>query len=156
VQLAVGVNWQARYLYAANAASNNISGYRIDASTGALMAVAGSPFAAGSRPSSLAVPQVQPFSFLFVTNAGANNVSAYRVDDSTGVPTLLTSYAVGNNPSAVAVAPSANMVFVANSGSDNLSAFSLDMQSGVLAEMNGSPFSVGSAPKALSAVQTPK
>jgi DNA-binding beta-propeller fold protein YncE len=43
------------YAYVANSASNNVSVYTIDATTGALAAVAGSPFAAGDTPFSVAI-----------------------------------------------------------------------------------------------------
>ena len=36
--------------YVANFNSNNVSGYAIDPTTGALTAISGSPFAAGSSP----------------------------------------------------------------------------------------------------------
>jgi hypothetical protein len=39
-----------RFAYVPNIFSNNVSAYTIDATTGALTAVAGSPFAAGSWP----------------------------------------------------------------------------------------------------------
>jgi len=43
------------FVYVANRNSNDVSGYRIDATTGALTAISGSPFAAGSGPRSVAV-----------------------------------------------------------------------------------------------------
>jgi 6-phosphogluconolactonase len=45
---------RAEFVYVANFFSNNISAYRIG-ENGALTAVAGSPFPAGSRPISVAV-----------------------------------------------------------------------------------------------------
>ncbi|MGC9237930.1 MAG: beta-propeller fold lactonase family protein, partial [Thiomonas sp.] len=45
------------FAYVANAGSNNVSAYSINATTGALTPVAGSPFAAGNLPLSVVVAQ---------------------------------------------------------------------------------------------------
>src|SRR5438105_310329 len=57
--------------------SNNVSVSAVDAKTGALTAVPGSPFSAGLRPSGLASDPTSRF--LFVANAGSNDVSAYAI-----------------------------------------------------------------------------
>lgn len=46
------------YAYVANLNSNNISAYTINATTGALTAIAGSPFAAGTQPFSVITTRV--------------------------------------------------------------------------------------------------
>jgi DNA-binding beta-propeller fold protein YncE len=46
----VAVDAKGKFVYEANAQSNNIYAYTIDASTGALTPLAGSPFAAGDNP----------------------------------------------------------------------------------------------------------
>jgi YVTN family beta-propeller protein len=43
------------FAYVANQNSNDVSVYRIDSTTGALTQVAGSPFAAGTNPRSIAI-----------------------------------------------------------------------------------------------------
>ena len=45
----------AQFAYVANESSNNVSGYTINATTGALTAIAGSPFPAGTAPRSVAI-----------------------------------------------------------------------------------------------------
>jgi 6-phosphogluconolactonase len=44
-----------KFVYVANKGSNTVSGYSITATTGVLTPIAGSPFAAGSSPTSLAI-----------------------------------------------------------------------------------------------------
>jgi 6-phosphogluconolactonase (cycloisomerase 2 family) len=44
-----------QFVYAANYNSNDISAYVVDAGTGALTPVSGSPFAAGGQPHSIAI-----------------------------------------------------------------------------------------------------
>ena len=56
----------------ANQASNNVSGYTINNSTGALVPVAGSPFAAGTTPVGIVIT---PEGMLaYVANQGSNDV----------------------------------------------------------------------------------
>ena len=55
-------------------ASNNVSAYTINAGTGALTPVAGSPFAAGTNPVSVTV--APSGAFAYVANEGSNNVSS--------------------------------------------------------------------------------
>ena len=69
-------------VYVANEGSNNVSAYTIDGNTGALTAVAGSPFAAGSNPYSVAVDPTG--TFVYVANEGSSGVSGYIIDLSTG------------------------------------------------------------------------
>jgi 6-phosphogluconolactonase (cycloisomerase 2 family) len=73
----------------ANQASNNVSGYTIDPSTGALTAIAGSPFQAGLNPFSVAVDPSG--SFAYVANLGSGNVSGYAIDPSTGALTAIAT-----------------------------------------------------------------
>jgi len=54
------------------------SAYRIDVATGALSAVAGSPFRAGTHPFSITIEPTG--NFAYVANQFSNTVSAYRID----------------------------------------------------------------------------
>ena len=77
----------ARFAFVANSGSNNISAYLIDNTSGALTAVAGSPFATGANPSAVTVdPNGQ---FAYVANAGSSNVSAYTINTATGALTAV-------------------------------------------------------------------
>jgi hypothetical protein len=56
---------RAQFAYVANLRSGNVSGYTIDPSTGALTAIAGSPFPAGVAPVSVAITPLVPFASSF-------------------------------------------------------------------------------------------
>jgi len=73
----------AGFAYVANNASDNVSAYTIDATTGVLSEVAGSPFAAGTDPSSVSVDPSGKFAY--VANAQSASVSAYSINTTTGV-----------------------------------------------------------------------
>ena len=91
----------ARFAYVTNGGANSVSRYDINASTGALTPVPGSPFAAGSIPFSVAVSSDGQFAY--VANNAGNNVSAYTIDATTGALTLVPDlpFAAGRFPTSV-------------------------------------------------------
>ena len=118
----------------------NVSGFAVDPTSGALTALAGSPFAAGSSPSAVAADLSNKF--LYVANKLSNNVSAFTVDAKTGALTEITGspFAVGSAPVALSVDPLGKFVYVVNQNSNSLSVFALDSSSGALTPASGSPF----------------
>ena len=72
----------ARFVYVANSGSNDVSAYRVDVASGTLTTVAGSPFAAGSMPDSIAVDPSGRF--VYVSNQGDATVSAYTINRANG------------------------------------------------------------------------
>jgi 6-phosphogluconolactonase len=87
------------------------SEYRIDRSAGALKEIAGSPFAAGDSPWSLAVDPSGKF--VYVANRGGA-VSGYKIDPSTGALRAIAGspFAPGYGPVSVAVDPSGKFAYV--------------------------------------------
>ena len=91
------------FAYVANFVSNNVSAFTINASSGALTAVAGSPFAAGAGPCSFSVDPAGKF--VFVANNSSGNVSAYAINTSSGVLTAVAGspFSTGTNPESVTI-----------------------------------------------------
>jgi 6-phosphogluconolactonase len=129
--------------------AGSVSGYAVDPTTGALTALAGSPFAAGSRPSAVAADPSNKF--LYVANKLSNNVSAFTVDAKSGALTEIAAspFAVGSAPVALAVDPLGKFVYVANQTSNSLSVFALDGVSGALTPASGSPFPTAMSPNSV-------
>jgi DNA-binding beta-propeller fold protein YncE len=75
----------AQFAYVANNGSNDVSGYTINATTGVLTAIAGSPFPAGTVPFSVAVDPTGKFAYV----ANGNNVSGYTINATTGALTAI-------------------------------------------------------------------
>jgi 6-phosphogluconolactonase (cycloisomerase 2 family) len=100
---AVTIDPSGQFAYVPNAGSNNVSAYAINGTTGALTAVAGSPFAAGSDPTVIYFASAVGEEFAYVANAGSNNVSAYAVNTTTGALTAVAGspFAAGANPYSV-------------------------------------------------------
>jgi 6-phosphogluconolactonase len=92
-----------RFVYVVNEGSNNVSAFALDATSGALSPLAGSPFATGINPSSLTIDPRG--NFTVVTNAGSNTVSVYGIDAASGAltPSSGSPFATGTSPSAIAI-----------------------------------------------------
>jgi 6-phosphogluconolactonase (cycloisomerase 2 family) len=137
-----------RYVFVGNEGSNDVSAFAEDITSGALTAVPGSPFPAGTDPQALALYG----SSLYVANAGSDSFSAYAIDGSTGALTALpgSPVAVGKSPTSIVVDPSSfipsgPVIYLANhGGSNDISAFYSD-----LTPVPGSPFSTGGNPLSL-------
>jgi len=134
-----------RFVYVANDGSNSISTYTIDATTGALTAVATLSVSAGT-PHFLAVNPQR--GYLYMTNGGSNDVSVYAVDAASGALTAVNGspFPTGSNPSSVTIHPSGALVYVTNQTDGTISAYSQDPASGALIAVAGSPFTMGSNP----------
>src|SRR5262249_22729248 len=83
---------------------NTVSTYSINAGTGALTPGAGSPFAAGTLPGSIAF--LPNGAYAYVANLTSNNVSAYSINAGTGALTGLANspFAAGTTPRSIAIA----------------------------------------------------
>ncbi len=86
----------AQFAYVANYGSNNVSAYTINASTGALTQVTGSPFGAGTQAYDVAIDPNGKF--VYVTNYGSNNVSAYTVNATSGALTQVAGSPFSRHP----------------------------------------------------------
>ncbi len=144
-----------KFAYVANDVSSNVSAYTINSTTGALSPVAGSPFAAGTGPVSVAVDPSGKFAY--VANESSANVSAYTINSTTGAlsPVTGSPFAAGSFPFSVAVDPTGKFAYVANACgvtctvSGNVSAYTIDSTTGALSPVPGSPFAAGSTPIAV-------
>lgn len=141
-----GRDGTVQFAYVTNFGSKNVSAYAIDATSGALTPLAGSPFRAGTDPWGIAIDPRGKFAY--VANLGSNNVSAYTIDVTSGLLKKVkgSPFAAGTNPISVAVEPSGKFAYVTNLSSNNVSAYAIDANSGTLTPVNGSPFKAGHEP----------
>src|SRR5206468_1456463 len=96
----VAVDPTGKFAYVTNSGThgdNTVSGYTINATTGALTPIPGSPFAAGLNPLFVVVDPTGKFAY--VTNFSDNTVSGYTID-ATGALTPIpgSPFATGGNP----------------------------------------------------------
>ena len=153
----VTVDPKGEYAYVANMSDGTISAYTIDttntATLGALDTIYGSPFSAGTYPTSVTIDPTG--SFVYVANMGSNNISAYTID-TTNTATLGTldtvsgsPFATGTNPTSVTVDPTSQFAYV-SSADGNVWAYTISATStstpGALTTVSGSPYPIGIYP----------
>jgi 6-phosphogluconolactonase len=140
-----------RFAFVANRGSDNISAYSVDATTGALAAIPGSPFSAGNMPVAIAVDPTG--SYVYVVNKTDSTVSAFLIDRSSGALTPVTGspFASGSGPTSVAIDPTSSFVYVTNGAANTLSEYAITAGSGALTAVTGSPFPTGASPSAIAA-----
>lgn len=125
------------YLYVMNAASENISVFSINAKTGTLTQLAGSPFPIGLAPLNM---QITPSGkLLFVTAVGApyGLIEAFSVSAGTLKFAGLTSTG-GLNPYGLVIDPAGKFLYASNTSSNSIVIFSIG-SSGALTQVAGSP-----------------
>jgi 6-phosphogluconolactonase (cycloisomerase 2 family) len=144
----------AGFAYVVNnsaAGIGSVSAYTINATTGALTPIAGSPFAAGSDPSFVAVSPNGRFAYVAISSdAGIGAVSAYTINATTGALTPVpgSPFAAGLAPTSVAVSPNGRFAYVTNSDftANDVSAYTINASTGALTPVPGSPFAAGFFP----------
>ena len=144
----VTVDPTGKYAYVADRSGGinpgTVSEYTIDATTGALTPITGSPVAAGVGPESVVVDPTGKYAY--VANHGGG-VSEYTIDAATGALTPITGspVAAGTNPSSVTVDPTGKYAYVANYGG-GVSEYTIDATTGALTPITGSPVAAGFEP----------
>jgi 6-phosphogluconolactonase (cycloisomerase 2 family) len=108
-----------QFVYAAGEGSPNISAFQLNATTGALTVVPGSPFNGRSIPRALAVDPAGKF--LFVANQTAGNISVFAINPTSGalteVPNSPFASGSGSSPNVLTVDSTGKFLFVANNTS---------------------------------------
>jgi 6-phosphogluconolactonase len=146
-----------KFLYSGMQVSttSNICAFSVEASTGALTSVPGSPFAGqpslgGGGVNSIALHPTG--NFLYVSGAFLG-ITAYAVDSGTGVLTQLPGSpfipAGSFLNSKIVVHPSGNFLYMADFDADGVRVFPITTDGSVAAEIAGSPFASGTGPRGI-------
>ena len=136
------VTIRKKFLYVANTGSNNISGFSINTTTGALTPVPDSPFATGGSGSFFGISlAVTPNGkFVYAGNAGSGNISAFRVGSNGALTPILGSpFFVGDAPDGIKVSPNGKFLYASNRGPDSIAIFRIDSKKGTLAAVERAP-----------------
>ena len=97
----IAVSMDGKFLFVANngdldvPTNGSVSAFTIDATSGAITPVAGSPFTAGPNPKRLATDPSGKF--LYATNEDSDNMSVFSIDAKTGVLTTVTGSPFATN-----------------------------------------------------------
>jgi 6-phosphogluconolactonase len=111
----LAVNSAGTFLYAAETGINGIRVLSINATTGALTEITGSPYSTGTGPYGILIDSTG--SYLYAANRASNNVSAYLVSSSGALTSISGSpFAAGTNPVAIAEENTHTYICVINAG----------------------------------------
>lgn len=148
------VAYSPKYAYVANSGTGDVSGYAIDAGTGALTPMdtdAVTPLiqttiAALAGTNSVTVDPTGRF--VYVTNGGvSNSISGYTIGTGGALTAMAGNpYLPGGSigaPSSISIDPSGRFAYIANNATHNVTAFTIDTSTGALSEVAGSPFANG-------------
>ena len=144
---AVAVDPRYRFLFATNEGatggpgSNTVSAYTIDAGTGALTPVPGSPFVSVNAPNEIQTDLSGRF--VYVANYHNNTISAYAVDPTSAA---LTPIAGGppeagiDGPRHITLHPSGKFLYMTAGNEGTIWGYAIDAATGALTPVAGSPF----------------
>jgi 6-phosphogluconolactonase (cycloisomerase 2 family) len=155
----LAVDGSEKFLYVANpSASNpqpfssttgNVSGFNINASTGALTPILGSPFTATNGKGPSAVTVDPSGRYVYATTPG----SSFSVWCFTITPTNGQLVAVTNSPFSLTAGglfalfdPSGNYFYIGSQDSTGIAGYTYDPSTGTPTAITGSPFSTIAAP----------
>ena len=132
-------------------ANNAVSAFSIDATTGALRQIAGSPFATGNNPQGITADPSG--SFLYTANSNDSTVSAFTIDGPSGTLTPISGspFPTLASPAALAIDPAGQFLYVGEPSTKGIEAFSINATTGVVTLIAGSPFAPGSTVSGLAA-----
>ena len=140
-------------------ANNKIAAFVIDANTGALTALPGSPFVTGNAPQYMAlvpITLVGGTEFLYTANTQDKTISAFVVDGNSGTLTPLSGspYHGATSLGGLAVTPNGTasgnfFLYAADPQAKTVIAYTVDGTTGALSPISGSPFPAGNAPTLL-------
>ena len=128
-------------------AGNGVLGFSISHTTGALTALAGSPFPAPSAITSLSAdPDANGGRFLFAAGFVSGNFMTFTIDPNSGALALAGTPVSNPNfqVTSLVVDGTGNYLYgTAGSTSGAVFGYSIDQNSGALSPIPGSPFSLG-------------
>jgi 6-phosphogluconolactonase (cycloisomerase 2 family) len=119
-----------------------ISGFSIG-SSGALTTIAGSPFAAGTTPTGIAVDQTSRF--LYTTDSVQNQLIVYTINGGPLTPLSNGPFATGTFPVNLVVDPRDQYLYVSNYNAKSISEFTISQVDGQPSALASSAFNTQEA-----------
>jgi len=138
---------QTRFLFASeDTPPGNVIAFTIDATTGALNAVPGSPFptisgnVGNTHPGAIVVDSSG--SFVYTALMTTNQIAAFSITASSGAlnPVPGSPFTAGNTPLALATVN--NFLYVSNALDGTISGYSINSTTGMLTPLANSPFPI--------------
>jgi 6-phosphogluconolactonase (cycloisomerase 2 family) len=152
----LAVDRAGAFAYVTNIYSRFVDVLAIDAATGTLSPIPGSPFALRNDPAGTASVVIDPSGrFAYVVNLDSSYFSIFAIDGTTGAMTEIPDSPFRfqmdpfPGPFLMAIHPEGRFAYVSNFFSDQVAAYSLDASTGGMTQLAGSPYPVGEEPVGL-------
>jgi 6-phosphogluconolactonase len=140
----IAVDPAGKFLYVPNAAADQVVGFTVDSTSGALGSIPGSPFATGASPQEVAIHPSGKFLYLSDGNDPQGGISAFTIDSSSGTLSSISGSpfptTAGGGPDGLLIDPTGKFLYAALPFSNAVAAFTIDSGTGVLTQVSGSPF----------------
>lgn len=140
----------ANLLFVSNYTSNTVAAFSFDATTAALSATSGSPYAAGINPWAVTIDRLQHY--VYVANGGsapAQSISAYAIGGASTLTPVPTNASASGPAFALAADPNTSYLFAANYNTpDTLSSYTINETTGSLTLVGDYPGS-GAYPRSV-------
>lgn len=140
------------YLYSTLSNAEKVDGLSVDANSGDLAELSGSPYPAGFDPQGLAIGGNG--NFLYAGNRGDATISIFNIDPTTGVLSPNGTFNAGN-PAFLAASPSGAFLFAFGVGPGPLTAYGIS-STGALSALATTTISAGSNLPAVTVVTLSK
>lgn len=141
------------YLYVANTSDQTISAFRLNATTGALAPISGSPFAAGVALNKLSIDPTGKY--LYTVDTQDDRITTFVIDAGTGALTKASRTVARARPTALAfskgtapVTDTPMAAYVTNRGSNTVSQFTIG-SNGVPTPMSTASVVTGANPRSI-------
>jgi 6-phosphogluconolactonase (cycloisomerase 2 family) len=133
VPQSIAVDPATKFVFVGSSAAPNVSAFTINATTGALTGVTGSPFA-NPGGSNYGIVVDSSDRFVYVANDSSSSVSAYAITTGTGALSMISGspYSVGTGALSIAVDPSSRFLYLPDIGANSVFMFTIDSSSGAL------------------------
>jgi 6-phosphogluconolactonase (cycloisomerase 2 family) len=139
------------FVLTSNFDTRNISVLKVNGTTGALSAVAGSPFRTGAAPGGLAV--TPDGKFVYITSRDEHAIYGFSIDANSGVLTPIAgspfATPAGGDPLEIVVDRAGRGLYAVDQGVQRLVPFQLDPTTGALTAVGGNPVTTGPNPWAI-------
>jgi 6-phosphogluconolactonase (cycloisomerase 2 family) len=129
----IAVDAASAHLYVASSGDGKVAGFAIDQTTGALTALSGSPYPAGTGAN--AIPAFSPDGkFLYVMDTNA--VSGFTIASDGHLVPMASTFPTGADPTWIAFTPDGKFAYVSNHGEDTISQYSVNTTTGALTALS--------------------
>jgi 6-phosphogluconolactonase (cycloisomerase 2 family) len=131
--------------------SSSLSAFTLDAPTGDVREVAGSPYPTSSGlPAATGLTALPGDGYIYVTNSSLKNIEGFAVGATGTLTSIGIPFATGNGPNPVTFDAAGHFAYVSNQTDSSIFVYSVNGTTGALAEIQADRMTTGISPTAVS------